>query len=81
MLAAQPPRRTSRSSTRKDSAILSSWSTTSESENLPGNDIRWSVAMEPVTSSDTEGSSEGSGGFGFGDNETLPAGTRGDTPR
>ena len=57
MLAAQPPRRTSRSSTRNDSAILSSWSTTSESANLPGNDIRWSVAMEPVTSNDTGASS------------------------
>ena len=61
MLAAHPPRRTSRSSTRNDSAILSSWSTTSESANRPGNVIRWSVAMEPVMSSDTGGSSRGVG--------------------
>src|SRR4051794_2692314 len=62
MLAAQPPRRTSRSSTRNESAILSSWSTTRESANLPGKVIRWSVAMEPVTSSGTAWSSRvGSG--------------------
>ena len=35
MLAATPPRRISRSSTRKDSEILSSCSTTRESANLP----------------------------------------------
>src|SRR5215213_1140810 len=56
MLAAQPPRRTSRSSTRNDSAILSSWSTTSESANRPGKVMRWSVAIEPVMTSDTAGS-------------------------
>ena len=52
MLAAHPPRRTSRSSTRNETDSLSSWSTTSESENFPGNDIRWSVAMEPAINSD-----------------------------
>ena len=51
MFAAQPPRRTSRSSTRNETDSLSSCSTTSESENLPGKDIRWSVAMDPVMSS------------------------------
>ena len=49
MLAATPPRRTSRSSTRKDREILSSCSTTSESANRPVKVIRWSVAMDPVT--------------------------------
>src|SRR6187455_2825734 len=53
MFAAHPPRRTSRSSTRKDSAILSSCSTTKESANRPGKDIRWSVATEPVTAMGT----------------------------
>ena len=46
-------RRTSRSLTRKLTESLSSCSTTSESANRPPKDIRWSVAMEPVTSSDT----------------------------
>src|SRR5687768_1907203 len=53
MLAAQPPRRTSRSSTRKDTESLSSWSTTRLSANLPGKDIRWSVAIDPATRRDT----------------------------
>src|SRR5688500_15876919 len=53
MLAAHPPRRTSRSSTRNETDSLSSWSTTRESENLPGKLIRWSVAMEPAISRDT----------------------------
>ena len=57
MLAAMPPRRTSRSSTRNDSEILSSWSTTSESVNRPSKVIRWSVAIEPVTAMRTECSS------------------------
>ena len=58
MFAAMPPRRTSRSSTRKDSEILSSWSTTSESVNRPSKVIRWSVAIEPVTAMRT-GCSQG----------------------
>src|SRR3954452_7982737 len=49
MFAAMPPRRTSRSSTRKDSEILSSWSTTKESVKRPSKVIRWSVAIDPVT--------------------------------
>ena len=53
MLAAHPPRRTSRSSTRNDTDSLSSWSTTRLSANLPGKDIRWSVAMDPATRMDT----------------------------
>ena len=48
MLAATPPRRTSSSSTRNDSEILSSLSRTIESANRPGNVMRWSVAIEPV---------------------------------
>src|SRR5690349_3608301 len=48
MLPAHPPRRISRSSTRKETESLSSWSTTRESANLPPNVIRWSVAMEPA---------------------------------
>src|SRR4051794_41949005 len=78
MFAAQPPRRTSRSSTRNDSAILSSWSTTRESANRPGKVIRWSVAMEPVTSSDTRGPRWWEGRAANAP-ETLPAGTPGDT--
>ena len=53
MLAAHPPRLTSRSVTRNDSATRSSLSATSESANLPGKVIRWSVAMDPVTMRDT----------------------------
>ena len=49
MLAATPPRRITRSSTRKDSEIASSLSSTIESENRPGNVMRWSVAIDPVT--------------------------------
>src|SRR4029450_11553421 len=49
MLEATPPRRTTRSSTRKDSDTLCSWSAMSDSANLPGKCIRWSVAIEPVT--------------------------------
>src|SRR3954466_16182698 len=46
MLAATPPRRMSRSSTRKLTDSLSSCSTTRESANLPRNVIRWSVAID-----------------------------------
>src|SRR5690349_7938182 len=53
MLAATPPRRTTRSSTRKDSETLASWSASSCSENRPGKCIRWSVAIEPATSTGT----------------------------
>src|SRR6266568_1861135 len=49
MLAATPPRRMARSSTRKDSETLSSFSAISWSVNLPANVIRWSVAIDPVT--------------------------------
>src|SRR5580765_3291069 len=49
MFGATPPRRTTRSSTRKDSDTLSSWSASSWSAKRPGKLIRWSVAMEPAT--------------------------------
>src|SRR5580692_4855913 len=49
MLAATPPRRMARSSTRNESETLSSLSAMSWSVNLPGNVIRWSVAIDPVT--------------------------------
>ncbi len=49
MLAATPPRRMSRSSTRKLSETLSRASAISESANRPGKVMRWSVAIEPVT--------------------------------
>src|SRR4051794_2622360 len=52
MFGATPPRRISRSSTRKLTESLSSCSTTRESANLPWKVIRWSVAMEPAISSD-----------------------------
>src|SRR5580693_849392 len=49
MLAATPPRRMASSSTRNDSETLSSLSAISWSVNLPGNVIKWSVAIDPVT--------------------------------
>src|SRR5690606_30018513 len=49
MLGAIPPRRTVSVSTRNDSDTLCSWSATNCSVNRPGKCIRWSVAMEPVT--------------------------------
>src|SRR5271166_5986189 len=49
MLAATPPRRMARSSTRNESETLSSLSAISWSVNLPGNVIKWSVAIDPVT--------------------------------
>src|SRR5512134_2402679 len=49
MLPATPPRRISSDSARKLTEILSSCSTTRESEKLPRKVIRWSVAMDPVT--------------------------------
>ena len=49
MLAATPPRRMASSSTRNDSETRSSLSAMSWSVNLPGNVIKWSVAIDPVT--------------------------------
>src|SRR6266568_1755038 len=49
MLAATPPRRMAGSSTRNDSETRSSLSAMSWSVNLPGNVIKWSVAIDPVT--------------------------------
>src|ERR1700722_1522710 len=49
MLAAPPPRRISSSVTRNDRDTLSSLSARSWSANRPGNVIRWSVAIDPVT--------------------------------
>src|SRR6516225_6135511 len=49
MFAATPPRRMSRSSTRNESDTRSSFSAMSWSTNRPGNVIRWSVAIDPVT--------------------------------
>jgi hypothetical protein len=49
MFPATPPRLISRSPTRKDIEILSSFSAISVSVNLPENIIRWSVAIDPVT--------------------------------
>src|SRR2546423_1602608 len=49
MFAATPPRRTTRSSTRNDRDTLCNWSGRSCSLNRPGKCIRWSVAIEPVT--------------------------------
>src|SRR3954449_12066419 len=53
MLAPAPPRCCTRSSTRKDSDTFSIWPSTNCSVNFPGNVIRWSVAMEPVTATGT----------------------------
>src|SRR5215813_302467 len=49
MFAATPPRRISRSSTRNESDTRSSFSAMNWSTNRPGNVIRWSVAIDPVT--------------------------------
>src|ERR1044072_4965739 len=49
MFAATPPRRTSSRSARNDSETRSRRSARRWSVTTPGNDIRWSVAMEPVT--------------------------------
>src|SRR4051812_6733049 len=53
MFGATPPRRIWRSSTRNETASLSSCSTTRESRKRPRKDIRWSVAIEPQISRDT----------------------------
>src|SRR4051812_8152014 len=57
MLAPAPPRCWTRSSTRNDSETFSIWPSTNCSANLPGNVIRWSVAMDPVTATGTGRSS------------------------
>src|ERR1700761_1751158 len=49
MFPATPPRLISRSPTRNETEILSSFSAISVSVNLPANIIRWSVAIDPVT--------------------------------
>src|SRR4051794_3461580 len=49
MFAATPPRRMSRLFTRKDSETFSNCSATNWSLNRPAKDIRWSVAIDPVT--------------------------------
>ena len=74
MLAATPPRRTSRSSTRNDSEILSSWSTTRESVNRPSKVIRWSVAIEPVTAMRTSSGLVLVGRGGLAAGRRLPIG-------
>src|SRR3954463_2961120 len=53
MLAPAPPRCCTRSSTRKDSETLPIWPSTNCSVKVPGKVIRWSVAMEPVTTTGT----------------------------
>src|ERR1700743_3714285 len=49
MFPATPPRLISRSPTRNETEILSSFSAMKVSVNLPANIIRWSVAIDPVT--------------------------------
>src|SRR6202035_4524933 len=49
MVPGTPPRLISRSPTRNDTEILSSFSAISVSVNFPANIIRWSVAIDPVT--------------------------------
>src|SRR3954462_7865012 len=53
MFAPAPPRCCTRSSTRKDSETFSIWPSTNCSVKVPGKVIRWSVAMEPVTTTVT----------------------------
>src|SRR5205085_2158814 len=74
MLAAIPPRRTTRSSTRNDSDTLCSWSGRSCSANRPGKCIRWSVAIEPVTAIFMEASA-GRGGWSAGVAQPTGRGT------
>jgi hypothetical protein len=49
MFAATPPRRISSRSTRKDSDTRSILSAMNCSTKRPGNVMRWSVAIDPVT--------------------------------
>src|SRR5690349_6636003 len=53
MFAPAPPRCCTRSSTRNDSETFSIWPSTNCSMKVPGKVIRWSVAMEPVTTTVT----------------------------
>src|SRR6266487_1181729 len=73
MLAPIPPRRTTRSSTRKLSETRCSCSATSCSENRPGKCIKWSVAMLPVTATGTVTHPTRAG---LGSVEGVPAGAR-----
>src|SRR4051794_40245106 len=59
MFAPAPPRCWTRSSTRKDSETFAIFPSTNWSVNRPGKVIRWSVAIEPVTTTDIEDSLAG----------------------
>src|SRR3954453_10062784 len=59
MFAPAPPRCWTRSSTRKDSETFAIFPSTNWSVNRPGKVIRWSVAIEPVTTTDIENSLAG----------------------
>src|SRR3954447_12018620 len=76
MFAPAPPRCCTRSSTRKESETFSIFPSTNWSVNLPGKVIRWSVAIEPVTTTVMGGDSL------RGTAATRSAGPRtGDEPR
>src|SRR4051812_12184773 len=66
MFAPAPPRCCTRSSTRKDSETFSIFPSTNWSVNLPGKVMRWSVAMEPVTTTDMGATLSGDGGHQLG---------------
>src|SRR3954453_17210075 len=59
MFAPAPPRCWTRSSTRKDSETFAIFPSTNWSVNRPGKVIRWSVAIEPVTTTVIEDSLAG----------------------
>src|SRR3978361_2396399 len=59
MFAPAPPRCCTRSSTRKESETFSILPSTNWSVNLPGKVIRWSVAIEPVTTTDMQATLSG----------------------
>src|ERR1700754_3543127 len=73
MFAAIPPRRTTRSSTRKLRDRRWIWSATICSPNFPGKLIRWSVAMLPLTATGTVGLPVGLGCVGWAAERPGPA--------
>src|SRR3954467_3581122 len=64
MFAPAPPRCWTRSSTRNDSETFSISPSTNCSAKRPGKVIRWSVAIEPVTTTGTAGSLDGDAAAG-----------------
>src|SRR3712207_2765907 len=77
MFAPAPPRCCTRSSTRKESETFSILPSTNWSVNLPGKVIRWSVAIEPVTTTGMAGDSLRGTAATFGQRTPAGNGRRG----